>query len=65
MIELKNKVYYVGVNDRNKALFEGLWPLPSGVSYNSYLIDDDKVCLIDSVQAVSYTHLTLPTTERV
>lgn len=50
MIELKNKVYYVGVNDRNKALFEGLWPLPSGVSYNSYLIDDDKVCLIDSVQ---------------
>ena len=50
MIELKNKVYYVGVNDRNKALFEGLWPLPSGVSYNSYLIDEDKVCLIDSVQ---------------
>lgn len=44
MIELKNKVYYVGVNDRNKALFEGLWPLPSGVSYNSYLIDDEKVC---------------------
>ena len=51
MIELKNKVYYVGVNDRNKALFEGLWPLPSGVSYNSYLIDDDKVCLIDAVEA--------------
>ena len=50
MIELANKVYYVGVNDRNKALFEGLWPLPYGVSYNSYLIDDEKVCLIDTVE---------------
>ena len=48
MIEIANKVYYVGVNDRNKSLFEGLWPLPYGVSYNSYLIDDDKVCLIDT-----------------
>ena len=43
MIEIANKLYYVGVNDRNKQLFEGLWPLPHGVSYNSYLIDDEKV----------------------
>ena len=50
MKEIANKVYYVGVNDRHKALFEGLWPLPNGVSYNSYLIDDDKVCLIDTVE---------------
>ena len=50
MIEIANKVYYVGVNDRNKALFEGLWPLPYGVSYNSYLIDDEKVVLIDTVE---------------
>ena len=50
MIEIANKVYYVGVNDRNKALFEGLWPLPYGVSYKSYLIDDEKVCLIDTVE---------------
>ncbi len=50
MKEIVNKVYYVGVNDRHKALFEGLWPLPNGVSYNSYLIDDDKVCLIDTVE---------------
>ena len=46
MIEITDKIYYVGVNDRNKELFEGLWPLPNGVSYNSYLIDDDKVCLV-------------------
>ena len=50
MIEITNHVYYVGVNDRNKALFEGLWPLPNGVSYNSYLIVDEKVCLIDAVE---------------
>ena len=35
-IEITNKIFYVGVNDRNKSLFEGLWPLPNGVSYNSY-----------------------------
>ena len=51
MTEITNHIYYVGVNDRNKALFEGLWPLPNGVSYNSYLIVDEKVCLIDTVEA--------------
>ena len=55
MIEITNKIYYVGVNDRNKALFEGLWPLPNGVSYNSYLIDDDKICLIDTVEVDFFT----------
>ena len=40
----------MGVNDRNKALFENLWPLPYGVSYNSYLIaDDEMVALVDTV----------------
>ena len=47
---LKGKVNYVGVNDRTKDLFESLWPLPYGVSYNSYLINDDKVALIDTVE---------------
>lgn len=46
---VKGKIHYVGVNDRNKSLFEGLWPLPYGVSYNSYLIDDETVALIDTV----------------
>ena len=50
MKEISSNVFYVGVNDRNKALFEGLWPLPNGVSYNSYLIKDEKVCLIDTVE---------------
>ena len=46
---IKGKVHYVGVNDRSKYLFEGMWPLPYGVSYNSYLIDDEKVVLVDTV----------------
>ena len=48
-MKLKGKVHYVGVNDRTKALFENLWPLPYGVSYNSYLIDDERVALVDTV----------------
>lgn len=39
----------MGVNDRNKSLFEGMWPLPYGVSYNSYLIADEQVALVDTV----------------
>ena len=50
MQQITDKVFYAGVNDRNKNLFEGLWPLPNGVSYNSYLIVDDKVCLVDTVE---------------
>lgn len=49
-MKIKGKIHYVGVNDRNKNLFEGLWPLPNGVSYNSYLIDDESVTLIDTVE---------------
>ena len=50
MKEITNNIFYVGVNDRNKTLFEGLWPLPNGVSYNAYLIADEKVALIDTVE---------------
>lgn len=46
---IKGNVHYVGVNDRTKHLFEGMWPLPHGVSYNSYLIDDEMIALVDTV----------------
>ena len=52
---ITDKIFYVGVNDRKKALFEGLWPLPNGVSYNSYLIADEKVCLVDTVEVDFFT----------
>lgn len=49
-MKLTGKVHYVGVNDRTKHRFEGLWILPQGVSYNSYLIHDEKAtALVDTV----------------
>ena len=50
MRRLSDRIYYVGVNDESKTLFEGLWPLPYGVSYNSYVVADDKIALIDTVE---------------
>lgn len=53
---IKGKVSYVGVNDRVKHRFEGLWILPEGVSYNSYLIDDTNgVALIDTVDVAFFS----------
>ena len=50
MKKLSDRIYYIGVNDDTKTLFEGLWPLPYGVSYNSYVVVDQKVALIDTVE---------------
>lgn len=43
-------VHYVGVNDRVTELFEALWPIPHGVSYNSYIVKGEKTALIDTVE---------------
>jgi flavorubredoxin len=40
-MKIGNNIHSVGVNDEEKVLFEGLWPIPYGVSYNSYIIDDE------------------------
>lgn len=48
---LGDNIYYVGVNDRRTDLFENHIALPNGVSYNSYLIVDKKVALIDPVES--------------
>ena len=50
-MKISDRIYSVGVNDNEKVLFEGLWPLPYGVSYNSYIVSDDKIALIDTVEA--------------
>ena len=50
MRQISDRVYYIGVNDDTKTLFEGLWPLPFGVSYNSYIVADAKVALVDTVE---------------
>ena len=49
-IRITDDIRYVGANDRETDLFEGLWPLPRGVSYNAYLIDDERIALIDTVK---------------
>ncbi|MCE5320182.1 MAG: FprA family A-type flavoprotein [Bacteroidales bacterium] len=49
-IVISNKVIYLGTNDRKKRLFENNWPLPNGVAYNSYLINDEKSALIDTLE---------------
>lgn len=54
-LRITDKIWYVGVNDRRKELFENNWPLPYGVSYNSYLLKDEKSALIDTVEAGSCT----------
>ena len=48
--EIAKDLFYVGVNDRIKHKFENMLPLPYGVSYNSYLLVDEKVALIDTVE---------------
>ncbi|HPR62024.1 MAG TPA: FprA family A-type flavoprotein, partial [Prolixibacteraceae bacterium] len=49
-IQLADDIFFLSVNDRRTHLFENFWPLPYGVTYNSYLIVDEKVCLIDTVE---------------
>ena len=49
--QVKQDIVYVGGDDRRLALFENTYPLPKGVSYNSYLIVDDKTALMDAVDA--------------
>lgn len=48
-MQLKENLHYVGVNDRTKELFESLWPLPQGISYNSYLMVNERIALVDTV----------------
>ena len=48
--KLAENIYYVGVNDRKTEMFENHMELPNGVSYNSYLIVDEHVALIDPVE---------------
>ena len=57
-VEINKDLFYVGVNDRTTELFENLWPLPKGVSYNSYLLRDEKVALIDTVE-IGFTDIFL------
>ena len=46
---ISKDIKYVGVNDRKIDLFEGQYAVPNGMSYNSYIIDDEKIAVFDTV----------------
>ncbi len=50
MKKITEGVCYIGVNDLETELFEGLWPIPEGVSYNSYIVQGKKTAIIDTVK---------------
>lgn len=51
IVPITRSIFWIGANDRETDKFEGLWDLPHGVAYNSYLICDGKTALIDTVKS--------------
>ena len=47
--KITDDIFMIGANDRRIALFENVYPVPTGISYNSYLINDEKTVLLDTV----------------
>ncbi len=53
--KITDDLIWIGVNDRRLALFENVFPIPNGVSYNSYLLKDEKTVLFDTVDKCAST----------
>lgn len=54
-MNITNDIKYIGVNDHKVDLFEGQYIVPNGMAYNSYVIMDDKIAVMDTVDA-GFTH---------
>ena len=54
-MQITKDIFYVGVNDHNIDLFEGQYVVPNGMAYNSYVIMDDLIAVMDTVDA-NFTH---------
>ena len=54
-MNVTNDIKYIGVNDKKIDLFEGQYVVPNGMSYNSYAIIDEKIAIMDTVDA-AFTH---------
>ena len=52
---ISDSIKYIGVNDRRVDLFEGQYVVPNGISYNSYVIFDEQIAVMDTVDA-NFTH---------
>lgn len=53
-MRITDDIIYVGVNDHDVDLFEGQYKVPNGMSYNSYVILDDKIAVMDTVERELY-----------
>ena len=47
--KITEDIYFVGGSDRRLSLFENMYPIPNGVTYNAYFIDDAKTAVVDTV----------------
>ncbi len=62
-MKVTNDILYIGVNDHNIDLFEGQYVVPNGMAYNSYIIMDEQIAVIDTVDA-NFTHQWLDNIEK-
>lgn len=51
MKKITENIYYIGADDRELDLFEGQYETPEGISYNSHVIVDQKIAVIDTIDA--------------
>ena len=63
-MKITETIKYVGVNDHRIDLFEGQYKVPNGMSYNSYVILDEKIAVMDTVDA-DFTHQWLDNIQQV
>ena len=63
-MKVTDTIQYVGVNDHRIDLFEGQYKVPNGISYNSYVILDEKIAVMDTVDA-EFTHQWLDNIQQV
>ena len=63
-MKITDTIKYVGVNDHRIDLFEGQYKVPGGMSYNSYVILDEKIAVMDTVDA-DFTHQWLDNIQQV
>ena len=47
--KITEDISYIGSSDRRLSLFENMYPVPNGVSYNAYFLDDEKIAILDTV----------------
>ena len=63
-MKITDDIFYIGVNDKEIDLFEGQYEVPNGMAYNSYVIMDEKIAVMDTVDK-NFTHEWLDNLQKV